>query len=351
MNLKPFRSLAALGWVPPKNAPPRITLSRSGGLLRARTIQGGGLVLRWAPDDGDDFGPRSMLCRAFRLAAAGVNDGDVASTSSGIRIAAADYSAKIAATEDLAVEAVPDGGVVLSPDDVARLSWVTRTMAGADNRYNLNGWHVDERDGHPTAVTTDGNRMNYARIDALAGVGLPAKCIFGCDWWRAAETLAGKGGMRILVDGNTAWAAGDGWAVRGRLGEADFPDYHAVIPAAYGDETRVDVALLLASLRRVDHLAGTILHHTVTVAMLEQVLVMTAGGDRGLDTSVTTTTPVVSTGWATKGINARFLMETIRGVSGEVVIREAVGKNVSLLPLTVEIGDGRKAIIMPVRID
>lgn len=351
MNLSSLRVLAPLGWVPPGNDRARITLSRSGGLLRARVSQGVNPIIRWWADDGDDFSPRSVPTRALRAAPGAVADASVSATSGGLRFAGAGFVADVRATEEEPVESVPEGGAELAPADVARIAWVARAMASEDNRYGLSGWHVDERDGRPVVAATDGNRLNRAQVDALAGVTLPVKTIFPRAWWTVAARLAGRGGMRILLDGRVVWAVGDGWATRAKLNETDFPDYRQILSLSWGGEVRVDARVLADGLRKLAPLACTASYGVVTVTIADDGMTLLTRGDSDLGASVSVTVPAVATEWVRKGLNTSLLADALRGVDGEVVMREDGGTVAAPGQVTIEIPDGRRAIVMPTRLD
>ena len=350
MNTKSLRAVAALGWAPPHSPATRVTIARGDGRLTVRASMGGQPVIRWWDDSDEPFTPRTVPCRSICKGLAGVNEAVIGATSNGLQIYTDDFTAAFRADDAEAAETVPDGGVTLAADDVARFAWVVRSAAGTDNRYGLNGIHVEDVDGHPTALATDGSRINRARIDALAGLTLPPKTLLPRDWWHTAAKLAGKGGMRVVVVDRFVWAAGDGWAVRGRLIEGEFPAWRQVMPAAFGAEVRVDAPALMAALARVTPLAETTHYGPVVVILDDGVWKLTATGHADIGGFVRASVPVTATGWTKRGLRPLYLADVLRGVVGSVTFREVAGKDLELSMITVDLGDGRVAVVMPVRL-
>lgn len=154
---------------------------------------------------------------------------------------------------------------VTAPAEVLRaaLGKVLRCVAPDDNRYGLNGIHLEPRDGAIGMVTTDGNRLCRAECAVTGELAWPRKALLR----RKHAALAvhalrlGEGHVTTLAtDDRKEWSATiecgpvTTWGSRQ---DADFPDYRQVLPRTLEPPVVVDRDALAQALRRVRFLVPT----------------------------------------------------------------------------------------------
>lgn len=227
-------------------------------------------------------------------------------------------------------------------------------VAPDDNRYGLNGAHVEDTSaaGGPVVrfVGTDGNRLCWAQAPYTGELGIGRKMLL---------PRKGLGEVRKLVDGyegDVQIAFGEraaliqypGVMVHVRLLEADFPDYRQVLPSAFKRRALVDRDSLREALRRVSILA-TDATNSVRFQFSAEGLVLSA---RKLDAGeCREEVPIELSGEPiSMGFNARFVIEVLGAMEGTRVSLE-LGD--ALAPCILKDMDDENAlyVVMPVRLD
>lgn len=152
------------------------------------------------------------------------------------------------------------------------------SVCGDENRYGLNGAHIEEVAGNTLRIaTTDGSRLSYSEAPYTGQLGMTRKMLL---------PKAALGEIRKLVDpDDTAWtiAFGDRSAVVSspglslvmRLTEGEFPDYRQVLPATFKRHVDVNRDDFDKALRHVVIMA-TDRNHLVRFSFEADRLVMTA---------------------------------------------------------------------------
>ena len=151
------------------------------------------------------------------------------------------------------------GHAELASADLRRLiDQVAFSISSDDNRYGLNGAHVEEvGPGRVRFVATDGHRLSVAEASFEGDLALPARMLFP----RKALTVLAK-----LLDGsaervalsfgeNAVQVARDGQRLWFRLLDGEFPDYKAVLPQNSRHAATCTRDGLSAAIRRVSVLA------------------------------------------------------------------------------------------------
>lgn len=226
-------------------------------------------------------------------------------------------------------------------------------VAPEDNRYGLNGAHVEDIAGNERTVrfvSTDGNRLcwSQAPYEGELGIGrkmlLPRKAL-----GEIRRLLDGYDGAAEIAFGErAALFRVPGVMLHLRLLEADFPDYRQVLPTSFKRRVVLEKDQLQESLRRVSIFA-TDGAHSVRFAFSGDGLVLTA---RKLDAGDSREElPADLQGEPiTMGFNARFFLDVLGVLQGPRVVAE-LGDTLSPCLLRDPDDDRALFVIMPVRLD
>lgn len=248
------------------------------------------------------------------------------------------------------------GTVRLTGGDLRRLIEETLfSISGDDNRYGLNGAHLEEikgEDGGKTirVVTTDGSRLSWSEAPFEGSLALGRRMLL------PRKALAEV--RKLCEDPETVWdlSLGDrsvtftspGLTLSVRLVDGEFPDYRQVLPAAYRRRAVVARDRFEGALRRVA-LVATDRNHSVRFRFAEDALELTAEnvdlGDAREELPVEFEGGEMSTGF-----NIKYFQDLLSATQGERLVLEMGDV---LDPCIVRI-DGRedcRFIIMPMRLD
>lgn len=227
-------------------------------------------------------------------------------------------------------------------------------IAPEDNRYGLNGAHVEDTSTTEGAVvrfvTTDGNRLCWAQApyEGELAIGrrmlLPRKGL-----GEVRKLLEGEAGqVEIAFGERAALVTWPGIMAHVRLLEAEFPDYRQVLPTAFKRKAIFERDALREALRRVAIFA-TDSSNSVKFAFTRDGLVMSA---RKLDAGEAR--EEVATDFSGDPIamafNARFMLDVLNVINGERVVFDLGDQ---LTPCIVrDQGDANALyVVMPVRLD
>jgi DNA polymerase-3 subunit beta len=246
---------------------------------------------------------------------------------------------------------------VLTMDAAALRSVIDRTLfsvAGDDNRYGLNGAHVEDTSAGAGPVvrfvSTDGNRLSWAQAPYTGELAIGRKMLLprkGLDQFR--RLLDGAEGLVELGFGErAALARWEGISLHLRLLEADFPDYRQVLPTSFRRKAIADREALASALRRVAILA-TDQSNSVKFQFLAESVQLSA---RKLDAGDSEEElPIDFSGDSVAlGFNARFVLEVLSAMHGERVIIE-LGDALHPCVLRDPGDDSALFVVMPVRLD
>lgn len=217
-------------------------------------------------------------------------------------------------------------------------------MSTDETRPTLNGIRIETGEG-TTWTATDGHRlttMQTATVGAPGAVTLPRSAVQA-----VLPTMPDDGEVCLRWSDGVAWVTWHGVEMWCRLVEGEFPDYRQVIPKKRGaTRATVDVAAMVASLRRVRVVASDRTHGVKVSIGEDGVQVMSINPDVGEATD-TAEAEVVGAA-ACFGVNADYLIDalTAAGETAEI----AISDDVSPIVVTAPGDDGFKAVAMPMRL-
>ncbi len=228
------------------------------------------------------------------------------------------------------------------------------SVAGDDNRYGLNGAHVEDVSTHRHRllrfVGTDGNRLTWAQMPYRGALGIGRKMLL---------PRKGLGEVRKLLEGyegevgiafgeRDALVEWPGVMVHLMLLEADFPDYRQVLPSTFKRRAVVEKSALRDALWGVSILA-TDASNSVKFQFSSEGLVLSA---RKLDAG--DSRDEVPMGYSGEpiamGFNARFVGEVLAVIGGSRVSFEFGD---ALSPCIIRDVDAESVafVVMPVCLD
>lgn len=226
-------------------------------------------------------------------------------------------------------------------------------VAPEDNRYGLNGAHVEDIAGGDRTVrfvSTDGNRLCWSQAPFEGELGIARKMLLPRKALSEIRRLLDgfDGTAEIAFGERAAVFRTPGVMLHLRLLEADFPDYRQVLPTSSKRRVVLEREQLQESLRRVSIFA-TDGAHSVRFAFSADGLVLTArkldAGDSREELAADLTGEPI-----TMGFNSRFVLEVLQVMQGPRVVAE-LGDTLSPCLLKDPDDDRSLFVIMPVRLD
>ena len=246
------------------------------------------------------------------------------------------------------------GSLQIQAADLRRIIDQTHfSIAPDDNRYGLNGAHLDAVDTPAgrmlRMVGTDSNRLSWAQapFTGTLAIGrrmlLPRKPL--AEVRKMIDGLSGP--VEIGFGERAAVMRFEGTTVHMRLLEAEFPNYKEVLPTNFKRRVVVDRSIFAESLRRVGIFAAD---HSVRFAFSADGLVLSS---RKLDAGdAREELPAELSGEPiTMGFNAHFMQEVMAALTCSQV---TLNLGDALHPCIIRpFGDDESAlfVVMPVRLD
>lgn len=251
---------------------------------------------------------------------------------------------------------IDDEGIAIDAADLRKmLDQTLFQVADADDKYGLNGLHLDPVDtGTLRAVGTDGNRLGWSQCPYTGTLNIGRRMLIP----RAAVER-----LRGLIDGATgpvslAFSARAGVARVGgavmdfRLLEAEFPDYKAVLPTRFERTVIADRTALIDTLRRVMVFASDGSRSIRFDFSADSIVLSARKADAGDSRDEC---PCELTGEPIKmGVNGRFMLDVLNACTANQV-RLQLGT--VLAPVLIQGWDGANPdpnalfVVMPVRLD
>lgn len=245
--------------------------------------------------------------------------------------------------------------------DLARVVDQTAfAVCGDENRYGLNGTHVERIDcGAGTYkvrfAATDGSRLAWSQtsevLEALPMLVLPRKGLLplkGVNETRKAIKVADESWKVTTYERVAVFECGD-FRLTMRLIEGEFPDYRQVIPDAGSTSHRITMARadLLDALRRISIFA-TDRNHSVAFSFKADLLLLEATNLDAGDAREEFPINLSGEGFKT-GFNAKYFQDILAATHGDLVLEI----NGTLDPCLVTIKDEPNflGIVMPMRLD
>lgn len=244
--------------------------------------------------------------------------------------------------------------MLIAAKDLRRsIDQILFSVAPEDNRYGLNGAHIEDVPGETPVVrfvSTDGNRLSWSQAPYSGDLAIGRKMLLPRKALSELRKLVDgfEGEVELAFGERAALVRFPGVMLHLRLLEADFPDYRQVLPSAFKRKVVVERDVFLESLRRVSVFAGDA-SHSVRFAFGPDGLVLTtrkldAGDAREELAAELTGEPI------TMGFNARFVQEVLGVMQGGRVVIE-LGDTLSPCLLRSQDDDSALFVIMPVRLD
>ena len=243
-----------------------------------------------------------------------------------------------------------DGATVSGAAMSAAFEAINHAISQDDNRYGLNGAHVEQTPTGVRVVATDGARLCYSEIATEGEINppksrlLPRRAV--ADMRRLASTAAGA----------WVWAMSDGLATfrtgalsySVRLIDGEFPDYRQVIPDRFDRVIQVAPDALKGSLRRAGIVADGQTNSARLGASSDGLTISAESPDAG---GVTETIPASVEGPdILTGISARYMGDAIGAVGGDLVVI-SMGGELAPIQITSPENPDTVAIVMPMRLD
>jgi DNA polymerase-3 subunit beta len=231
---------------------------------------------------------------------------------------------------------------------------VVFSIAPDDNRYGLNGAHIEDTSAANGAVVrfvgTDGNRLCWAQAAYQGELGIGRKMLMPRKGLgEVRKLLEGfEGAVSISFGDRAALIQYAGVIMHVRLLEADFPDYRQVLPTSFKRRALVERDAFKDALRRVSILTSDS-SHSVRFQFSAEGLVLTAkkldAGESRDDVPCEFTGEPIS-----MGFNARFVLDVLAVLEGSKV---SVELGDALSPCILRDPDDENAlfVVMPVRLD
>jgi DNA polymerase-3 subunit beta len=235
------------------------------------------------------------------------------------------------------------------------ISQTVFAVASEDNRYGLNGAHVEDVAGEASVVrfvATDGNRLSWSQVPYSGELVIGRKMLL------PRKALAEMARLLEGVDADSQVELG--FADRGalfkvpgsqlciRLLEADFPNYREVLPSSWKRRVVVDRNRFADALRRVAVFAADSTH-SVRFSFSEDGIRMAARKPDAGDS--TEELPAELTGEPiSMGFNARFVQDVLAVVPDGMLSVE-LGDTLSPCIIRSQQDPNATFVVMPVRLD
>lgn len=227
-----------------------------------------------------------------------------------------------------------------------------------DNRYGINGLHMEWQGEQLRLVSSDGHRLSYAGVDVLfrsssaSPIGervlLPRKALA-----QITNLLSRNSSLEVALrfGGHSASLSLERSVFRFRLIEGEFPDYHRVVPSSFSFIISTDLPRLHMMFKRIHAMRVDATPVEVNLNVSEGTI--TAKGqdanhnvveDRGVIKSEKAGAPPA----LRIGLNAKYMGECLSLLDGATVTI-ACSDPLSPVRLTDEKPD-RIMIVMPMRL-
>ena len=255
-------------------------------------------------------------------------------------------------------EAITRPGIAVDAADLRKVVDQTAfCIAPEDNRYGLNGAHLDAVDTPEgrmlRMVATDGNRLAWAQVPFTGTLEIGRRMLVpGQALARLRKMIDNASGpVSIAFSERGIVATVAGATLHARLLEAEFPDYKAVMPTSFTRRVVVDRDVFTDGLRRVAVFASDG-SHSVRFAFsggAAGTLTLSArkldAGDSREELSIDLAGEPI-----TIGFNAQYMQEAVSATGASRVTME-LGEVLS--PCIIRALDGGNClyVVMPIRLD
>lgn len=239
-------------------------------------------------------------------------------------------------------------------DLAAAFAVVSPDIAPDDNRYGLNGLHLELSPDKCRLVATDGNRLAWTDVACSGAITMPKTSLIARVGVAALSNLLGAGDVTFAPGGSYVEVKTEAGTMHAQFVTAEFPDYRQVLPARFSTMVTANRAALLRAVDRVLPFAGG--------AIPEVQMLIDPGADltmktRKMDAGESAVTVAVDvTGDPLKvGLNGRFLRDALTTMDADNVTLAFSGVLGPIFVVTQGTPTNHTAnrlnCIMPVRMD
>lgn len=282
----------------------------------------------------------------------------VGGTRLAVRSGAAVFNLNILGAEDFPPAPNVDEKAVieLSGADLRRVIEETLfSISSDDNRYGLNGAHVEEvrgADGQSRVrlVTTDGSRLSWSEAPYSGKLSIGRKMLIPRKALGEVRKLVEDDAAiwRVALSDRAATFRSGPLMLTVRLVDGEFPDYRQVLPAGYKRRVELGRDSFLEALRRVA-IVATDRNHTVRFTFEPDRLTLSAEnvdlGDAREEMSIELEGDRLSTGF-----NIKYFQDLLAATNGDRLVLE-MGEVLDPCIVRLPGRDDCLFIVMPMRLD
>lgn len=274
-----------------------------------------------------------------------------------IRSGKAVFNLNTLPTEDFPPTALSDAkrAMRLTGGDLCRMIEETVfSISADDNRYGLNGAHLEEVRGPSGSrvrmVTTDGSRLSWSEAPFEGEVAMGRRVLLPRKALAEVRKLTDDGAAiwQISMSDRSATFATEGLTLMARLVDGEFPDYKQVLPDRYRRRVELARAPFVDALRRVS-LVAVDRNHSVRFSFERDCIVLTADnmdlGDAREEVQADLEGDPLTTGF-----NIKYFQDFLGPTSSE---RLSMEMGEALDPCIVRLSgrDDCLFVVMPMRLD
>lgn len=229
------------------------------------------------------------------------------------------------------------------------------SISADDNRYGLNGAHVEEvqgPDGTPRVrmITTDGSRLSWSEAPFEGEVAMARRVLLPRKALGEVRKLTeDKDAIwQVSMSERSATFSTEGLALVARLVDGEFPDYKQVLPDRYRRRVEIERDAFVSALRRVS-LVATDRNHSVRFHFGQDSVVLTAEnmdlGDAHEEIPATLEGESLTTGF-----NIKYFQDFLAPTSSEKLSME-MGDVLDPCIVRLSGRDDCLFVVMPMRLD
>ncbi len=229
------------------------------------------------------------------------------------------------------------------------------SVSGDDNRYGLNGAHlerVEAADGTARLrmVTTDGSRLSLSEAALTGDLGMPKRTLIPRKALSELKKLVDEvdSSWTLSFGERSVTLTGQNVTLISRLVDGDFPDYRQVLPSGAKRRVTIERDPFISCLRRVQLMAVD-RNNSARFSFEEGRLLLSATDARTGDAREEITVDLEGAPLAT-GFNVKFLLEILGNVRSER-IQFDMGEALDPCLLRIPDRDDCLFVVMPMRLD